>query len=288
MRYYGRIQLHGVDMTDELEILSSQSDRIVSMSNSLARSAQGLSLSEKRIVALALSTENSKSPSKLIEATGSHGWKVRIRAHDYADTFGVDPNTAYDQLKSASKKLFDRKVTYEDKDRNGRLRHNDLRWVTKAQYTDGDGLIELNFTPEIAPHLLGLKAKFTTYRLKHAASFESIYAWRLFEVFSSWRSTGLYRPTIEEFWDTMEAPPSCRKDFKALRVRVIEPSVLAIKQHGGLLVEWSPQRSGARRVTSLEFRFQPNPQGQLDLEPRVDETPPPTDSDIEISRLTSP
>lgn len=257
------------------------------MSNSLARSAQGLSLSEKRIVALALSAENSKSPSKLAESTTPLGWKARIRAHDYAEAFGVDPNTAYDQLKSASEKLFERTVTYEDKTANGKPRLNKFRWVSLAQYTVGDGLIELNFTPEIAPHLLGLSAKFTTYKLKHAASFESIYAWRLFEVFSSWRSTGLYRPTIEEFWDTMEAPPSCRKDFKSLRVRVIEPSVKAIEQHGGLLVEWTPQRSGARRVTSLEFRFRPNPQGQLDLQP-VDETPPPTDSDTEVSRLTSP
>lgn len=275
-------------MADDFEILNSQnSDRRVSMSNSLARSAQGLSLSEKRIVALALSAENSKSPSKLAESTTPLGWKARIRAHDYAEAFGVDPNTAYDQLKSASEKLFERTVTYEDKTANGKPRLNKFRWVSLAQYTVGDGLIELNFTPEIAPHLLGLSAKFTTYKLKHAASFESIYAWRLFEVFSSWRSTGLYRPTIEEFWDTMEAPPSCRKDFKSLRVRVIEPSVKAIEQHGGLLVEWTPQRSGARRVTSLEFRFRPNPQGQLDLQP-VDETPPPTDSDTEVSRLTSP
>lgn len=276
-------------MADDIEILnSSQSDRRVSMSNSLARSAQGLSLSEKRIVALALSAENSKSPSKLAESTTPLGWKAKIRAHDYAEAFGIDPNTAYDQLKSASEKLFERTVTYEDKAANGKPRQNKFRWVSLAQYTVGDGLIELNFTPEIAPHLLGLSAKFTTYKLKHAASFESVYAWRLFEVFASWRSTGLYRPTIEEFWDTMEAPPSCRKDFKSLRVRVIEPSVKAIEQHGGLLVEWTPQRSGARRVTSLEFRFRPNPQGQLDLEPRVDETPAPAGSDTEISRLTSP
>jgi plasmid replication initiation protein len=274
-------------MADDFEILSSQSERKVSMSNSLARSAQGLSLSEKRIVALALSNENSKSPSKLAESTTPLGWKAKIRAHDYAEAFGIDPNTAYDQLKLASEKLFERIVTYEDKTANGKPRTNKFRWVSLAQYTVGDGLIELNFTPEIAPHLLGLSAKFTTYKLKHAASFESIYAWRLFEVLSSWRSTGLYKTSIEDFWETMEAPPSCRKDFKSLRVRVIEPSVKAIEQHGGLIVEWIPQRSGARRVTALEFRFRPNPQGRLDLEPA--EAPSPAmGSDIEISRLTSP
>lgn len=274
----------GCAMSNEVEVLSIQSQRNVSMSNSLARAAQGLSLSEKRIVALALSSQNSKSPAKLAESTTSVGWKAKIRALEYAEAFSLDPNTAYDQLKAASERLLDRLVTWEDKAPNGKRRINKLRWVSLARYTQGDGVIELNFTPEIAPQLLGLSAKFTTYKLKHAASFESLYAWRLFEVLSSWRSTGLYRTSIEDFWEVMEAPPSCRKDFKSLRVRVIEPSVRAINQHGGLEVEWEPQRSGARRVTGLEFRFRPNPQGQLDLEP-VEALPSKTDTDIERSHL---
>lgn len=271
-------------MSEKLEVVST---RNVSMSNSLARAAQGLSLSEKRIVALALSSQNSKSPAKLAESTTLAGWKATIRALEYAETFELDPNTAYDQLKTASERLLDRLVTWEDKAPNGKVRINKLRWVSLARYTQGDGVIELNFTHEIAPHLLGLSAKFTTYKLKHAASFASLYAWRLFEVLSSWRSTGFYKTSIEDFWETMEAPPSCRKDFKALRVRVITPSVEAIQQHGGLEVEWEPIRSGARRVTGLEFRFRPNPQGRLDLE-SVEVFPSQIVTDIKISRLTNP
>ena len=250
----------------ELEVVSGSEERAnVAMSNRLARSAQGLSLSEKRIVALALSVEDSKSTSRLAEASTERGWKTKIKAVDYADAFNIDVNTAYDQLKAAADRLFERQVTYEDKNSRGKPRINKFRWVSLAQYTTGDGLIELNFTPEIAPHLLGLRSHFTSYKLRHAASFESIYAWRLFEVLQSWRSTGLYTSVIEDFWETMEAPPSCRKDFKSLRVRVIEPAVAAIQQHAGLKIEWLPIRSGARRVTSIEFRFRPDNQGKLDL-----------------------
>ena len=252
-------------MAEEFEVVSGEARAKVTMSNRLARAAQGLSLSEKRIVALALASEDSKSTSRLAEASTERGWKTKIRALDYAEAFGVDANTAYDQLKAAADRLFERQVTYEDKTSRGKSRTNKFRWVSLAQYTVGDGIIELNFTPEIAPHLLGLKSHFTSYKLKHAASFESIYAWRLFEVLESWRSTGLYNCSIEEFWETMEAPPSCRKDFKSLRVRVIEPAVAAIQQHAGFKIEWAPIRSGARRVTSLTFRFGLDPQGKLDL-----------------------
>jgi plasmid replication initiation protein len=254
-------------MAAELEpTLSPEAQGKVSMSNRLARSAQGLSLSEKRVVALALAGQDSKSSFRLIEASTDRGWRTKITALNYAEAFNLDPNTAYDQLKAASERLFERQVVYEDKNSKGQSRVTKFRWVNLAQYTTGDGMVELHFTAEIAPHLLGLSRHFTSYRLKHAASFESIYAWRLFEVLESWRSTGLYRSTIEEFWDTMEAPPSCRSDFKSLRVRIIEPSVKAIQVHTHLKIHWSPIRSGSRRVTGLEFRFGPDPQTHLDLD----------------------
>ena len=257
----------------------------VTMSNRLARSAQGLSLSEKRIVALALSSEDSKSISRLAEASTERGWKTKVKAVDYAKAFGIDANTAYDQLKAAADRLFERQVTYEDRTSRGKLRTNKFRWVSLAQYTVGDGLIELNFTPEIAPHLLGLRSHFTSYKLKHAASFESIYAWRLFEILESWKSTGRYTCAIEDFWEAMEAAPSYRKDFKALRFRVIEPAVAAIQIHAGLKIEWLPIRSGARRVTSLEFRFGPDNQRKIDL---GDAIPKPNNSDSLETCPTSP
>lgn len=269
----------------ECEVFPSEARAKVTMSNRLARSAQGLSLSEKRIVALALSAEDSKSISRLAEASTERGWKTKVKAIDYAEAFNIDVNTAYDQLKAAADRIFERQVTYEDKNIRGKPRVNKFRWVSLAQYTVGDGLIELNFTPEIAPHLLGLRSHFTSYKLKHAASFQSVYAWRLFEVLQSWRSTGLYITGIEDFWETMEAPPSCRKDFKSLRVRVIEPAVAAIQQHARLKVEWLPIRSGARRVTSLEFRFEPDNQEKIDLD---DPIPSIKESDVLTPCPSSP
>ena len=54
-------------------------------------------------------------------------------------------------------------------------------------------------------------------------------------------------------------------DFKALRTRIIEPTVASISEKAGMLVEWKALRSGSRRVTGLEFHFKPDPQGKLDI-----------------------
>ena len=241
-------------------------DRHVSMSNRLARSAQGLNLAEKRLVALGLASTDSV-PQKGLALAANAGWKIRVTAMEYAETFGVHPTTAYEQLKAASEKLFERYVRYEVKGgRRNQPAEKKFRWVSGATYAPGEGYVELNFSPEIAPHLLGLRAQFTSYKLQHAAAFNSVYAWRLFEVLKSWQSTGWYTTSIEEFWEVMEAPPSCRKDFKAFRTRVIEPAVDAIQAKAGMIISWSPVRRGSRRVQGLEFRFGKDPQGRLDME----------------------
>lgn len=264
-------------MTQDLKSLSviaseETPDRHVSMSNRLARSAQGLNLAEKRLVALGLAGTDSVALKGLSQAVNG-GWKMRISAMEYADTFAVSPTTAYEQLKAAAEKLFERYVRYEVKGRRGKLEEKKFRWVSGANYAPGDGYVELNFSPEIAPHLLGLRKQFTTYKLQHAAAFDSVYAWRLFEVLKSWQSTGFYKTTIEEFWEQMEVPPSCKKDFKALRTRVLIPAISSIEAKTSLLIEWTPVRSGSRRVTGLEFRFAPDPQGRLDIQSELEEIP---------------
>lgn len=266
-------------------------DRHVSMSNRLARAAHGLNLAEKRLVAIGLAGTDSVPVRGLVLAANT-GWKMKVTAQEYAAAFDLHPNTAYEQLKSAAEKLFERYVRYEVKGRRGKPEEKKYRWVSGAHYAPGDGYVELNFSPEIAPHLLGLRKHFTTYKLRHAAAFDSVYAWRLYELLKSWQSTGLYTPTIEEFQESMEAPPSCRKDFKGLRTRVIEPAVAAIIAKAGLLVEWKPIRSGSRRVTALEFRFHPDPQGKLDMEsepedPQADEDEDADEIGSDIKRIAS-
>jgi plasmid replication initiation protein len=256
-------------------------DRHVSMSNRLARAAHGLNLAEKRLIALCLSATDSASNNSLSKATTgiNQGWRMRITALEYAEAFDLDPTTAYEQIKAAAEKLFERYVRYEIRTPHSKPVEKKFRWVSSSTYAPGDGHVELNFTPEIAPHLLGLRKHFTSYRLRQAAAFDSVYTWRLFELLKSWQSTGLFVTTIEDFWDVMEAPPSCRKDFKALRTRVIEPSVKALHIKANLLVEWKPLRAGSRRVTGLEFHMSSNPQVNLDFDGENDspEIPPPFD-----------
>ena len=234
-------------------------ERHVSMSNALARGAQVLSLSQKRILALAMAKTDSLPVRDLQEATHAEaGWRVRLLATEYAETYDVDPTTAYEQLQETSRSLLKALWRIPTEGRRG-TNILEGQWLSLAEYSRGEGRVDITFHHKIAPHLLALRREFTTYKLKQAAALRSIYSWRLFECLQSWRKKGSWHVSIEDFQAAMNAPASCTKDFKDLRKRVIEPAVSELIAKEQMAIEWEPERSG-RRVVGLTFKFGPHPQ----------------------------
>ncbi|GAB6852445.1 replication initiation protein [Paraburkholderia kururiensis] len=231
-------------------------ERHVNMSNVLVRAAQGLSLAEKRIMSACIAKLDSK---RLPDPT--RPLVTRMSASEFAETFGIDTNTAYDELQAGAKSLRERLIRYEKPGRKG-PQIVEMRWVGRITYAKGEGWLELSFWHEVVPHLIALRDRFTSYKLSHAAALRSVYSWRLLELLSQFKGTGLLRIGIDEFTHAMDAPISCRANFKDLRRRVIEPAVQELIEKDGFLIAWEAKKSG-RKVTGLEFRFDTNPQTSL-------------------------
>lgn len=227
------------------------------MSNALARSAQGLSLHEKRLLALCISKLDSGrhwTPEKLT---------VRVSVKEYQDVFGIPHDKhVYTDLCNACSSLEDRKIIFFD-EKDHDIEHH-VRWVGRASYGGSKGWVEVAFFHELAPHLFKLRKQFTTYHLKQATALRTVYSWRMLELLMQFASTGRLRITLEAFWHAMEAPDSCRKSFKDLRKRVVEPAIKELNTRESLVISWRPRKTG-RRVTSLEFSFSYDPQQVLDL-----------------------
>jgi len=247
-----------------MDLIEAPSENNITMTNVVARASHELKLGEKRLICAALSSLDSMTAKRLFDAKMQVGFSARVSAHDYAEQFGLDASTAYTQLKESCDLLYERHIRFEEKGRKGKI-ITKVRWVSSAKYAEGEGWVELRFTPELAPHVLGLRSNFTTYKLKHAAGLDTTYAWKLYELLMSWKSTGRYEVTVEEFHKVMEVPASSTKSFAHLRVNVIEPSIKSINARTDLMVQYSTIKSG-RKVAGLEFRFIQNPERQLDFE----------------------
>jgi hypothetical protein len=247
-------------------------ERWISLSNALTRSAQRLTLAEKRIVSAAVSKLD--SPRRV---TRDNLPVTKITAAEYAETFGVDADTAYNQLKAAGDSLGKRQITFYEPltgKRKTPIRVK-MQWVGEAHYHDGEGWIELYWWPRVLPYLTGLGREFTQYQLKQASALRSVYSWRLLELLSQYKDTGWLKISIEEFAHAMEASDKQRQDFAMIRRRMIEPAVKELTDKDGWLIKWAPVKAG-RKVTFLRFDFSRNPQGRLVLdEPKQSLGPPP-------------
>lgn len=231
----------------------------VNMSNALTRSAHSLNLSEKRIIAACIAKTDQMPCMDDVRQRGA--WLVRLSAIDYAATFDVDLNTAYEQLQAGAENLFKRYITTTRQTKKGPMVYRFV-WVGGVKYHHGEGWIELDWFHEVVPHLFNLKGDFTKYKLKQASALRSAYSWRLFELMQSWQDTGRYETSIEDFYVAMEVPESYQKNFRETRRRVIEPAVQELIEKNNMLITWTTQNAG-RKVIGLTFKFQPNPQQSL-------------------------
>lgn len=237
-------------------------DRWISMSNALTRAGHGLTLSEKRIVAIAASTLDSRRNLQPGEVP-----RTRITAVEYAETFQVDLDTAYDQLQSAAKQLYGRSITFYEQahKRNGKPlapTKRQMRWVGEAKYQEGEGWVELAWWPDLLRHLIGLKSYFTSYQLKQASALRSMYSWRLLELLMRYKDTGWAEYTIEDFSVAMSATEKQTADFAKIRTKIIEPAIAELKKKNGFVIQWRPIKAG-RKVKSLRFDFLQSPQTDM-------------------------
>jgi plasmid replication initiation protein len=235
----------------------TMSDRWITMSNALTRAGHGLTLSEKRLVVMALSKLDSMKP--FIKDTI---YRTKITAAEYASECDVSMDTAYDQLQSASKGLFDSRITFYEPahKREGRQitpTQVNMRWVGEANYQKGEGWIELHWWPDTAKHLIGLKRQFTSYKLQQATALRSIYSWRLLELLMRFESTGWAEYTIEDFAVSMDATDKQKADFAAIRRKMIEPAIKELQEKDGWLITWDTIKTG-RKIKSVRFEFTRN------------------------------
>lgn len=236
-------------------------DRTISMSNKIARAAQGLTLVEKRIIAIGMAKTDSV-PAKDLMLASREGWKIRFSAAEYSASYDVSLDAAYQQMKAAGDHFLKRTVRRLETNHKGQIIEHKSNWLSGTTYHHGEGWVEIRFSYEVAPYLLGLRANFTSYKLKQASALRSVYAWRLFECLQSWKRKGVWSPTVDEFAYAMEAPASCLLNFKDLRRRVLEPALKELREKDNMLIEVELKKSG-RKVTDLIFKFSKNPQGKL-------------------------
>ena len=219
---------------------------LVTMSNMLTRAAYTLSLSEKRLLMLAVTRLDNRSDESQL---------VTITPAEYADFYTLNQKGAYRTLKNAVENLWARTLVTDD--------NTKYRWIITSRYENG--VIELEFHPQLKPHLIQLKNQFTQYFLNRASDFKLMYTWRLFELIMQFKHTGYLKIDLDDFKKSLDVPKTYNRDFGLVRSKVIAPAINEIKEKDGLKINWKPIKTG-RKVTALEFKFPTEHQKTLPID----------------------
>nr|WP_181717452.1 replication initiation protein RepM [Psychrobacter sp.]QJS05792.1 replication protein [Psychrobacter sp.] len=218
--------------------------------NALIQASYTLDLAEQRLILLAI-----------IEARNSgqgitHDSLLRIHASSYAKQFGVNDKTAYTVVKDASKGLFDRYVTYHDKNpKNGKDRSFHCRWVDKIGVEPDSGIVYMRFTSDVVPLITRLESHFTSYEIDKVANLSSIYAIRLYELLISWRDVGK-TPTyeIDDLRNKLGVEPEQYNQMCNFKAKVLDRAIKQISKETDITADYVQHKRGTK-ITGFTFTF---------------------------------
>lgn len=244
-------------------------ERWITMSNALVRAGHGLALSEKRLIAIAIS----KLDSVKVPTPGARVPRISITATEYAELAAVASSAAYEALEKAGTALMrdaitmfepawlrrKKKTTKESGEKPVVVK---MPWVITSKYVPNEARIEMEFHPDVVPFLLGLKKQFTSYQLKQTSTLRSVYSWRLLELLSRFKTNGWAEYSIEDFKISMDVPDGL-SDFSQINRRVIGPAIKELEEKDGWKIELELIKGG-KRVKALRFKFERDPQGRFE------------------------
>lgn len=222
---------------------------LVVKSNKLVQALQSLTLSEARLIQLAIidARETGKG------LTPAH--PLELNAARYARAFNISNDAAYLSLAEAEETLFKRQFTIENED--GSVTKS--RWIQDANYKKGEGRILLTLTRiliEQVTKIDGFETYFTSYHLKQTAKFKSIYAVRLYELLKQWKSVGRTPIfNIQKFREQLGIGINEYSRVEAFKRRVLDVALQQINEFSDIEAKYTQHKKG-KSISGFSFNFE--------------------------------
>ncbi|WP_216938046.1 MULTISPECIES: replication initiation protein RepM [unclassified Acinetobacter] len=250
---------------------------LVVKSNKLVQALQTLSLSETRLLQLAI-VDARETGQGLSTYT-----PLELNALRYAQAFNVSPDAAYLALIEAEDSLFKRQFTITNDDGST----TKSRWIQDANYKKGQGYILVTLTRVVIEHVTkidGFEQYFTSYHLQKTADFKSVYAVRLYELLMQWKSIGKTpQYELNKFRSQLGIGINEYTRMEAFKRRVLEIALDQINEFSDINVKYEQHKKG-RVISGFSFSFK---QKKSKDKPSQDQTKL-KNSDLLSKKMTDP
>lgn len=214
---------------------------LVTKANAIVEASYRLTLQEQRLVLFCVAQIDSRRPLDEQRA-------FTVEAAPFRETFGLSAEKVYEELRDATLRLFERKITISDTQTG---QETLLRWVSMVRYQNRRGRVVLNFAPEMLPFISALKDRFTSYPLESIARLSSTFAIRLFEVLAQYANLGRRQVSVEQLRRWLDCVDSYPR-FSEFERWVVAPAVAQLNERTELRVRYDKAKIG-RNVSHFEF-----------------------------------
>lgn len=225
------------------------SKSLIVKDNALINASYNLELVEQRLILLAI-IEARRTSQQI-----SSNLFLTIDANLYIDEFGVHRNVAYQALKDACSRLFERRFTYQKLTEKGNIENVTTRWVQSVSYVDNEAIIRIKFSDEVTPLITNLERHFTSYELEQVSGLNSKYAIRLYELMIAWRSQGKTPMIIiDELRNKLGVGKDEYTRMGNFKTRVVDLSIKKINETTDIIATYEQHKKG-RVITGFTFSF---------------------------------
>lgn len=224
-------------------------------SNRLISAIQPMTLSEIRLLQLAIVNRREDDEYNFDGGDFDNSNSVRIHAKQYSGVFESRGTIAYETMKSAANRLVKREFTFLE-DMEAGISH---KWVDATHYVEGEGVLELKLSAALLAELAVddnyKKSLFTSYSLDDTGSFLSTYCIRLYELLMLHSRTGktpfIDINTLKLQLGASEGSYTRMVNFKKV---LVEQPIAEINAQGNIFVTFDQEKKG-RNVTALSFSW---------------------------------
>ena len=221
-----------------------QNKSLIGKSNALIDAYYSLTVREHQFIAFAVaSIQRNDIQLKSLSIT--------ITLSEFAQFFSLDEKQIRpSQILASADRLYERDIRIIDGDIETRC-----RWLTSIEKHKQTGKVILRFSPEILPHLTGLRKNYTLYTIGILKNFKSQYTFPVYELLAKTRNMReeIFCISIENLREKLEIGNKY-KLFADLRKKVIEPVFSDLENCTDLHISWELIKKG-RTYTHIQVIF---------------------------------
>ena len=222
---------------------------LVTKSNELIEARYKLTLYQQRLILLLIS---------IIQPDDEDFIDYELHVSEFSEMFGIEKTgDVYFKVEEAARLLVTKGLDLSIGDNR-----KYIAWLSKVEYTKGQGVLKISFHKSLKPYLLQLKSHFTQYNIRYIVKFRSQYSIRLYELLKSYEYLGdggcFYREfNVVELRLFFGIDETEYVKFGHLKLRVIEPSVKDINLHSDIFISNVDYLKERREIKRVKFTVEP-------------------------------